>query len=361
MNRILRYFSRGWHRLSRNWQVLGERPVPVEELNCTLEQASIPSASFYSLLAIATAIATFGLLSNNAATIIGAMIIAPLMNPIVTLSYGAIAIERQLLERGTLTLVTGIILVTSIAFLGTHLVGTKVVNAQILARVEPNLLDLGVAIASGATAGLAYARRSIATALPGVAIAVALVPPLCVVGIGLAIGEGAIIDIGLYFSRQGQQLNLSSGAFLLFLANLAGTVFCTGLVFLIQGYGNWQKAVAGMSLTIAIIVLVSLPLSNQLQDFLLRNKVLESLVKFERTYSHLQEWITPIQYTDIYIANRENEIYIQVDVIAPIGLVSQDDIDLAQEFMSEELEKPVNLQINLLPFYILKKEPPSTN
>ena len=117
MNLILRYFARGWHLLSRNWQVLGERPVPTEDLNSTLEKASIPSASFYSLLALAAAIATFGLLANNAATIIGAMIIAPLMNPIVTLSYMVIAVERRLLERATLMLVTGIILVILIAFL----------------------------------------------------------------------------------------------------------------------------------------------------------------------------------------------------------------------------------------------------
>ena len=361
MNLILRYFARGWHLLSRNWQVLGERPVPTEELNSTLEQASIPSASFYSLLALAAVIATFGLLSNNAATTIGAMIVAPLMNPIVTLSYMAIAVEPRLLGRATLTLVTGIILVISIAFLGTHLVGTKVVGSQILARSEPNLLDLGVAVASGAAAGLAYSRRSIATALPGVAIAVALVPPLCVVGIGLALGEGVIIDLGLYFSRQGQVLNLANGAFLMFLTNLAGIVFCAGLVFLIQGYGNWQKALAGMSLTIAIIVLVSLPLYFQLQNFLLRNKVLESLAKLDLIYPYKKEWIAPIDYADIYIANRENEINIQLNVIAPIGLVSQDDINLAQEFLSEELEKPVDLQINLLPLYILKKEPPSTN
>ncbi len=251
MKQILHYFSQRWQHLIDRWQVLGESPVLAEELNCTLEQASISSVSFYSLLALATAIATFGLLSNNAATIIGAMIVAPLMNPIVTLSYAAIAVERQLLGRATLTLVIGIILVISIAFLCTYLVGTNIVNSQIISRAEPNLLDLGVAVASGAAAGLAYARRSISTALPGVAIAVALVPPLCVVGIGLALGKDAIIDIGLYFSRQGQVLHLASGAFLLFLTNLAGIIFCAGLVFLIQGYGNWQKALGGLSLTIA--------------------------------------------------------------------------------------------------------------
>ena len=188
LKRIWRYLIQKWHRLTGEWQVVPESSVPVEELNHTLEQASNPSASFYALLAIATAIATLGLLSNNAATIIGAMIVAPLMNPIVTLSYATIAFQRRLLERGFLTLVTGIVLVISISFIATYLVGTQVIGSEILARVEPNLIDLGIAIASGAAAGLAYSRRSVSNALPGVAIAVALVPPLCVTGIGLALG-----------------------------------------------------------------------------------------------------------------------------------------------------------------------------
>ena len=136
------------------------------------------------------------------------MIVAPLMNPIVTLSYATITFQRRLLERGLLTLLTGIALVISISFIVTSLVETKVAGFQILARVEPNLIDLGVAIASGAAAGLAYARRSVSNALPGVAIAVALVPPLCVTGIGFALGEDLTVDLGLRFGRLDQELNL---------------------------------------------------------------------------------------------------------------------------------------------------------
>ena len=361
LSRLKQYFQQSWQRLCQDWQVMGEASVPASELNQTFLQASLPTVNFYLLLAIASVIGTLGLLTNSAATIIGAMIIAPLLNPIATLAYTVSVVEPRLLERALLKLVTGTSLVILMAFLSTSVLGTKVVGAEILARTEPNLLDLGVAVATGAAASLAYARRSIATALPGVAIAAALVPPLCVAGIGLALEKDVIIDLGLYFSRQGQVLNLASGAFLLFLTNLAGMVFCGGLVFLLQGYGNWRSTIARLSLTIALVVLVSWPLSQELQSFLLRNKVLESLVKFEQTYPDRKEWVAPVQYADIYIVNREQQIYIQVDVMAPSGLISQGDIDLAQEFLSQELEKPVEFQLNLLPFYILKKEPLLSN
>ncbi len=359
-----RYLIQTWDRLFGDWQMEAESSISVEELNHTLEEASNPSASFYSLLAIATAIATWGLLANNGATIIGAMIVAPLMNPIVTLSYAMVAFERRLLKRGFLTLLTGIALVISISFISTYLLGTKVVGFEVLARVEPTLIDLGIAIASGAAAGLAYSRRSISNALPGVAIAVALVPPLCVTGIGLALGEDLAIDLGLYFGRIYQVLNMAAGSFLLFLTNLAGIIFCAGLVFLLQGYGSWRKALIGLSLTLALLGLLSLPLSVQLENQLLRNKVIYSLDRFARNYPQQEDWFRDwhkdVDSFDMYVANRERSIYVKMNVVAPNGFLSRKDVNLIQEFLSQELEKPVELEINLFPYQILKQGPLST-
>lgn len=197
-NLVKRFFTRQWQVILHDLQVFSEKPLSTEELTEILIPSSIPSINFYALLALATIIATCGLLANNAVTIVGAMIVAPLMNPIVSLSYGTITLNPYLIKRATFTLITGIILVLILSFFCAHWLTSRVVGNQILARVEPNLLDLGVAIASGAAAGLAYARRNISNALPGVAIAVALVPPLCVTGIGLALGQNAIIDIGWF-------------------------------------------------------------------------------------------------------------------------------------------------------------------
>ena len=111
----------------------------------------------------------------------------PLMNPIITFSYALVASKRKLLKRSFLTLLSGIALTILVSFISTKVLGIRVVQSEIIARTNPNLGDLFIGLAAGAAASFAYTRRSIANALPGVAIAVALVPPLSVVGIGLLV------------------------------------------------------------------------------------------------------------------------------------------------------------------------------
>ena len=246
LSRLKRYLLQSWQSLTQDWQVLREEPIPASELNQTFLQASLPALNFYLLLALAAAIATFGLLTNSAATIIGAMIIAPLMNPISSLAYALVVLSPRLLERAIITLLTGIVLVIAIAYLTTELLGLSTVGSEILGRTTPNSLDLGVALAAGAAAAFANTRRSIASALPGVAISVALVPPLSVVGIGLCLGElGTEIAVS-----KGVESSIAAGSFLLFVTNLAGIVFSGSLVFLLQGYGSLKKAAIGLIISL---------------------------------------------------------------------------------------------------------------
>ena len=139
------------------------------------------------------------------------MIIAPLMNPIASLAYALVVLSSRLLERAIFTLLTGILLVIVIAYLTTEILGLTTVGSEILGRTTPNSLDLGVALAAGAAAAFANTRRSIASALPGVAISVALVPPLSVVGIGLCLGQlGTEIAVsqGVESSKEPVKVNI---------------------------------------------------------------------------------------------------------------------------------------------------------
>ncbi|HAC64269.1 MAG TPA: hypothetical protein DCF68_12190, partial [Cyanothece sp. UBA12306] len=243
---IIKALKNFWHDYAGNWQVLKESPVPLEELTLNQEQSSIPSLSFYFLLSLSTIIATLGLLSNSTATIIGAMIIAPLMNPIISLAYGIVIGNHSLIKRSSLTLGSGIILTIFLASITTNIINLNVVEEEIIGRTKPTLLDLGVAIAAGTAAGFTYTRRSIANALPGVAIAVALVPPLSVVGIGLSLGKK--VSVGL--SELDGEASLTMGALILFLTNLAGIILSAALVFLCQSYGSFKKAGRGLFFSI---------------------------------------------------------------------------------------------------------------
>jgi uncharacterized hydrophobic protein (TIGR00271 family) len=133
---------------------------------------------FTVLLFLATVIATVGVLADSTATVIGAMIVAPLMTPIMATAAALImgnmhrAINSLLLVAAG---VTGVISFTQ--------------NTQILGRISPRLIDLIAALASGAAGAFCLSRDDIADSLPGVAISISLVPPLCVVGIALSAGE----------------------------------------------------------------------------------------------------------------------------------------------------------------------------
>jgi len=176
---------------------------------------AFPTRRFYVLLILSTTIAAFGLIANSAAVIIGAMIVAPLMGPILGLALGMVTADHNGERRSLLAEATG----AGIAILIGYLVGLVPLNpgigSEILARTAPTSFDLGIAFASGLAAGYASVNRKISSALAGVAISVALVPPLASCGLLLAMGEGS----------------LSFGAFLLFIANFFCIQTAAALVF----------------------------------------------------------------------------------------------------------------------------------
>lgn len=118
------------------------------------------------------------------ATVIGAMIIAPLMGPIIDIAYAIAISNRRLMKRAGLTLLWGTLATVASSMVIAKVIGLQVLTEEILLCTEPTLLDLMVAMAAGA---YSKSRKHIADAFPGVAIAVALVPPLSTIGIGLAL------------------------------------------------------------------------------------------------------------------------------------------------------------------------------
>ena len=209
-----------------DWQELAEKPTSVDTVENTVNRGSLPSFAFYFMLAISAVIATLGLLANSAAVVIGAMIVAPLMSPIIALSYGLVSGTGPLIIRSTITVFTGTLLTIGVAFIITETIGWQLAGSEIVARMRPSLLDLGIALAAGAAAAFAYTRPGVSSALAGIAIAVALVPPLCTVGIAIAFGQDVIAEVGLAFETFSPR-----GPFLLYVTNFIGIIFAGGVVF----------------------------------------------------------------------------------------------------------------------------------
>lgn len=152
-----------------------------------------PSASrFWVLLSLATVIATAGLMADSTATVIGAMIVAPLMTPILGIALSVVLGLRRGLLHSIVFVVGGALLVVGLAYLISMVnfhpddFGT---NTQVAARISPRLIDLLAALATGTVGAFALVRRDISDTLPGVAIAISLVPPLAVVGVLLQVGR----------------------------------------------------------------------------------------------------------------------------------------------------------------------------
>ena len=195
------------------------------------------------LTALSTAIASLGLIANSAAVVIGAMLVAPLMQPIVALAAGLV-LARPRAEAMSLGL---IVLASAEAFGVAALVGWLVpsfriitLTPEILARTAPALLDLLIAVAAGAAGAYLTVRPRAGGALAGVAIAVALVPPLGACGVLVAHGND----------------RLAGGAFFLFLTNLVGIVLAAVVVFLATGFFEPGPLSFGRRVAVVIPVLV---------------------------------------------------------------------------------------------------------
>ena len=130
-------------------------------------------------------LATLGLYQNSAAVVIGAMLLAPLMAPIISLAMGMLRQDMKMSRQSAVKIIVGVVIALLAAALLTLVFPHKPVTAEMLARVNPTLLDLGVAIFAGIAGAYTKAYKEILQSLAGVAIAVALVPPLAVAGIGI--------------------------------------------------------------------------------------------------------------------------------------------------------------------------------
>ncbi len=183
------------------------------------EGASL-SVPYLVMNALAAVVASYGLLENSTAVVIGAMIIALLLGPITGLALALVDGDQSLLRKALVAEVCGVLLVLLIGFLIGKVHGAMSLGSEIMGRTAPNILDLVIALAGGAAGAYATTSPRLSAGLVGVAIATALVPPLCSCGICVA--------HGLY--REG------GGAFLLFLTNFVAIQAVTSLVFWINGF-----------------------------------------------------------------------------------------------------------------------------
>lgn len=174
---------------------------------------SRPDYDFFIMMGLAILMATFGLLINSVAVVLGSILITPILYPVLSVSLGVVMSDRTLISHSVVTLLKSVAMGVGLSAMATLFFASKYdsVTAEILSQAEPSLLYFAVAIISGIAISIALVRPHLSEALPGVAVSVVLIPPLAVIGIGIAKLDW----------------NIVSGSSVLFLMNIIGVMFAS--------------------------------------------------------------------------------------------------------------------------------------
>jgi uncharacterized hydrophobic protein (TIGR00271 family) len=327
------------------------------EVQVRLRDDSSPDFDFFLLVLLSSVIATLGLLINSPATIIGAMLVAPLMSPIIGLGMGSIRGDDKLLRDAASALLRGAILSIVIAALLTLWniympfidLRENTLPPEVMSRTQPSPIDLAIALAGGLAAAFALAMPNISAALPGVAIATALMPPLCTIGIGLA------------FTRW----DVAGGALLLFVTNSVTIAFAAMLVFVSLGFSPRSIEKAGRlgriprSLVISAFVTVLLlgPLTYISVQFV-RDATIARDLAAQRSHIEtiIAEEVSQVNGAELVEWSRtdvENTINLDITIRTPSSLYYRQTVELRNEIAArlndENLIRPdteVELIIN---------------
>jgi len=201
----------------------------------SLIKDSAPKPSFFFLVVMSVLMASFGLLLDNSSVIIGSMLLAPILSPILSMALGITLGDNKLISQSGLTILKSLAYSIGLSAITTWLLWSVVggnelrtlLNSEILSRIEPNIVYLFIAIVAGLATAYARVKPELNDTLPGTAIAVALVPPIATIGIGVAFWD----------------INIISGALSLFILNAIGIILAAMVMFSLMNIYSKKKVV----------------------------------------------------------------------------------------------------------------------
>lgn len=268
---------------------------------CLLLQRARWKTHFSLMMVMAVIVAIMGLSANSAALVIGAMLIAPLMTPVLGIAAAIAMALGPALMRSIITVVLATVGAIGMGWIAGALLPGNELTDQMLARTQPDLRDLIVAVAAGIAGSYATARPDVSSSLPGVAIAVALVPPLAVVGLTLQAGEPG----------------LAGGALLLYITNLSAIIAVSTVVFVMAGFVPARRlaemsprVILGALVALAVLIGASVLLGRQSFSIAERNSLEKEVA------STIDEWLigTPgLELEDFNVDGAD----VRVEVVGP--------------------------------------------
>jgi len=296
------------------------------DLFTSLREDAHINGIYLGLMVLSTMLAATGLYLNSASVIIGAMLLAPLMAPIVSLSMGILRGDIGLFRKSIGKIVLGVFIALLSSALISFLFPHKPVTNEMLGRLNPTLLDLAVAVISGIAAACSKSFKEIIQSLAGVAIAVALVPPLTVAGIGIG-------RMDFHFFYQ---------AFLLFSTNLIGITVSATFTFRVLGYSAVVRSKRSLGVVVILLALIVIPL------YLSYHRIVEDRI-FEKSWQN-ERFLVNEKYLIIQKAAinwRGNKQILIMDVLAREPL-TREDLSAFKKKIRDNFDKKLVLRINTI-------------
>lgn len=281
---------------------------------------------YLSLMVLSTMLAAVGLYLNSAPVIIGAMLLAPLMAPIISLSMGILRGDIGLFRKSIVKIALGVFIALMSSALISFLFPHKPVTDEMLARLNPTLLDLAVGIISGVAAAYSKSFKEVIQSLAGVAIAVALVPPLTVAGIGLG-----RLDLNFFYQ-----------AYLLFSTNLVGIIVSATFTFRVLGYSAAVRSKRSLGVIFIFLVLIAIPLYLSYHR-IVEDRILEKSWQRERFL--VNEKYLIIKKADISWSG--NKQIVIMDLLAREPL-TREDLNLFRKKIQANFDKKLIIRVNTI-------------
>ena len=303
-----------------------------------IRKASTPGFDYFFLVILSGAIATIGLINDSPAVIIGAMLVAPLMSPILGVGLGSITADGLLTRDSAASLIRGALLSILLSILITlfniylpFIPSLIEIPGEVLARTQPTPNDLIIALAGGLAAAYSLSQPHLSAALPGVAIATALMPPLSTIGVGIALGRWEI----------------AGGATLLFLTNAVTIAFAAILIFFLEGFvPRFQRennrlpkslVITGIltGLLLIPLTIVGITLVSNAQE----NRMINNII--EQEFAE----ISNAELVELSVLRSDEEIKLDITVRSNTPLSYFQVVSL-QEILASRLNKTVSLVVD---------------
>jgi uncharacterized hydrophobic protein (TIGR00271 family) len=287
---------------------------------------------FFTLMGFAAVLASGGVLSDSTAVVIGAMLVAPLMTPLMGVAMGLVMGWPNRLKVPALMALGGILFAITIGFLIGLLAPVSidvVSNSQIASRVNPTMLDLFIAMAAGGAGAYSLSRKEVSDSLPGVAVAISLVPPLTVVGICISRGE----------------FEAANGALLLFGTNALAILVFGGVTFVLTGVTPLQRVAhtqRRMQTAFAAVLVIAVAVLGGL--FLNGAALTQSVTKQSEIQDAVTDWLGENSEHHLVDTTNQGDV-VRVDLAGPkAGLGDPTNLAAA---LSKTLGRHVEVDIRL--------------